>query len=156
MPRRPKMGRMQLRRKKVDIDLPSWPGIASETEEALTGFIGEYQASAPEERYATALTAAGISFQYKWTLGAPRGLPGWKELDFVVQFGGLLYADEVDTAFTHREKQNADVLHDAIVMNDQELKAMGLWWPFVTHIDGDYDLSSFSSARQYVRRRFGR
>lgn len=152
----PKLGKMKVRRQRADINLPSFPSIAAEPEEALTGYIGEFPASAPEERYATALKMAGIPFQYRLTVGAPRGLPGWKELDFVVSWNGLLYADEVDTAFTHREKQNTDVLHDAIVMNDKDLQAMGKFWPFVQHIDGDSDLSSLASARQYVRRRFGR
>ena len=83
-------------------------------------------------------------------------MPGWKELDFLVQSKGLLYALEVDTAFTHRAKASADILHDAIVLNDNEIRSMGTLYPAVLHIDGESDLANSMNAAAYVKRQFGR
>jgi hypothetical protein len=149
--------KFKIQRRPVEIGLPGYPRqTVEEDPEVLTGTVKGFQASAPEERFAKALDKAHISYQFRLTVGAPRGLPGWKELDFVVQSGGLLYAIEVDTAFTHRQKENSDVLHDAIILNDQELQSMGTFYPKVIHADGDNDLADNANARQFVARMFGR
>lgn len=113
------------------------------------------KASAPEERLARALDKAGISYQFRYTVGAPRGLPGWKEVDFIVPHKGLLYTVEVDTAFTHRDKKYSDRLHDEIILMDEELRTMGQLYPEVFHVDGDTDLANFANATAYVKRQFG-
>lgn len=138
------------------IPLPSRPRLAREDEEVLVGEVKGMKASAPEERLAKELDKAGIQYEFRYVVGAPKGLPGWKELDFLVSSGGLLYALEVDTAFTHMSKENADKLHDAIIQNDRNLKELGELWPEVIHVDGDSDLSAKESARQFVKRQFGR
>lgn len=141
----------------VKIALPSRPQINSGTEEErLTGQVDGMTASAGEERLAKAFDDAGIQYQFRYVVGAPKGLPGWKELDFVVMRGGMVYTVEVDTAFTHRGKEYADVLHDAIVLNDKEIKLMGQVWPSVIHVDGESDLASKENASAYVRQRFGK
>lgn len=141
----------------IKVDLPSYTSIQADTEpEQLTGVVQGMNASAPEERMAKALDKAGIQYIFRYTVGAPRGLPGWKELDFLVSSGGLLHAVEVDTAFTHRNKQQSDVLHDAIVLNDQNIKAMGEVYPQVLHVSGDSDLSDQDSADKFVKMNFTR
>ena len=141
----------------MDISLPGFPQLSPRDEpEALTGYVNEVDASAPEERLARALDKAGITYLFRWTVGAPRGLPGWKEVDFIVQTGGLIYAVEVDTAFTHRTKANADVLHDAIILNDRYLNSMGTLYPQVLHADGDSELADDKNSSSYVKQRFGR
>lgn len=138
------------------LNLPSFPSIDSgEDPEVLIGTVNGFSASAPEERLARAFDKAKIQYEFRLTVGAPRGLPGWKELDFVVMSKGLMYAVEVDTAFTHRQKEQQDVLHDAIIMNDPELRKMGEFWPHVIHVDGDSDLSEQKLAEQYVKYAFG-
>jgi hypothetical protein len=114
------------------------------------------KASAPEERMAKALDKANVQYEFRYTIGAPRGLPGWKELDFAVLHAGILYAVEVDTSFTHREKAFADVLHDAIVLHDPQLNAIGTLFPQVIHANGDEELSSQDSANAYVKKLIGR
>ena len=142
--------------RKSDIGLPGFPSASpSENPEVLLGRVGDLEASAPEERLARALDKARLSYQFRLTAGAPRGLPGWKELDFVISANGLLYAFEVDTAFTHRQKENADVLHDAIILNDPYLRSMGEFYPRVIHVDGDSDLASMENAQKYVKAFFG-
>jgi len=139
------------------INTPGFPSLApTDQPEQLTGQVMQMDASAPEERLARALDEVGIPYLFRYVVGAPKGMPGWKELDFVIQTKGLLYALEVDTAFTHRAKENADVLHDAIVLNDFQLKTMGLMYPKVFHADGDTELSTRENAKQYVKQQFGK
>jgi len=143
-------------RKHFDFDLPGFPDIASPEDQPLTGAVQDKQASAGEENLARALDEAGIQYTFRYIVGAPKGLPGWKELDFLISNKGLMYAVEVDTAFTHREKAFADVLHDAIVLNDRDLQSYGELYPQVFHIDGELDLTTKETSRAYVRRTFGR
>lgn len=144
-------------RRAIKVDLPSFPSQTSETEaEQLTGSVQGKKASAPEERMAKALDKAGIQYIFRYVVGAPKGLPGWKELDFLVAANGVMNAIEVDTAFTHRNKANSDVLHDAIVLNDREIQSMGEIWPQVRHVDGDSDLASQKNADRFVKMHFSR
>lgn len=112
------------------------------------------KASAPEERLAKALDKNGTQYEFRYIVGAPKGMPGWKELDFLIASGGLIYALEVDTAFTHRMKQNSDILHDAIILNDREIQTFGELYPKVTHVDGDSDLVDQESANKFVKNNF--
>lgn len=147
--------RFKIVKRALKVDLPSFTSNEAATEpEQLTGQVQGMQASAPEERMAKALDKAGIQYLFRYTVGAPRGLPGWKELDFLISSGGLLQAVEVDTAFTHRNKQQSDVLHDAIVLNDQSIQAMGELYPRVMHVSGDSDLSDQDSANKFVKQNF--
>src|SRR5688572_19618864 len=91
--------------------------------EALSGMVQNKKASAPEERLFRALDEVGIhGAEFRYTIGAPRGMPGWKELDALIPSRSIVYAVEVDTEFTHRNKGKADVLHDAIVLKDLQKK----------------------------------
>lgn len=134
------------------IPLPSKPSVSPPQAEQLMGSVHGKEASAPEERLAKALDKAGMQYEFRYVVGAPKGLPGWKELDFLVSRSGVLYAIEVDTAFTHRGKQQKDRLHDAIILNDKELNSMGLLWPMVFHADGESDLASQENSNAYVKR----
>lgn len=123
--------------------------------ELLMGEVQGRKASMPEERFANALneSKAVSGFEFRYTVGAPRGLPGWKEVDFIVSSRGVTYAFEVDTAFTHRDKGRADVLHDAIVLKSLKRQNMNIF-PKVIHLDGESDLIDKQSAKQTVRRYF--
>jgi hypothetical protein len=122
-------------------------------------FVGEVQgkkASQPEERLAKALNKSKSvqGYEFRRTMGAPHGLPGWFELDFTVNKGGITYAIEVDTEFTHRSKSGrGDVLHDAKVL--KSLKGQGMQvWPTVIHLMGEDDLVDDASAERTVKRLF--
>lgn len=144
------------RRPRTEINLPSQPRYSESTEEVLTGMVDDMEASAPEERLAMTLRKRNIPFRFRYVIGAPKGLPGWKELDFLIQKSGLLYALEVDTAFTHRNKEQKDKLHDAMIMNDRNIQELGTLYPEVFHADGDSDLASLPNTEMYVTQRFGR
>lgn len=149
--------KFKTRRRKLAIDLPGFPNASSPApEEALTGTVQDKEASAGEERLARAYDEANIRYVFRHVVGAPKGLPGWKEVDFLVISKGFLYTVEVDSAFTHRGKQYADVLHDAIILNDPELQTYGELYPQVFHVDGEVDLADMRNARQYVKRTFGK
>lgn len=136
-------------------DFPDKPSIAPPEGEQLLGVVQGKEASAPEERMANALRKAGLPFEFRLVVGAPaKGLPGWKELDFLVWKGGVMFAVEVDTAFTHRNKEQKDKLHDAIILHDAEIRSMGQLWPEVIHANGDQELADNESALAYVNRRF--
>lgn len=124
--------------------------------EVLTGKVQGLDASASEERLGKALARSVRiqGFEFRHTLGAPRGLPGWKEVDYLVSFGGLVYPIEVDTVFTHRKKKEADRLHDAIVLS--ELGKLGInAYPQVIHLSGDTELADQKNADAAVKRMFG-
>lgn len=147
--------RFKIVKRSMKVDLPSFPSSEAENQpEQLTGNVQGMTASAPEERMARALDKAGIQYLFRYVVGAPKGLPGWKELDFLITSGGQLHPVEVDTAFTHRNKQNADILHDAIILNDSGIRAMGEVYPQVRHVDGDADLDTMEHAQRYVKQNF--
>lgn len=141
---------------KLKLPAPQRPRLESGGEaELLEGQVNGMKASAGEERFAKALRkiTAVDGFEFRYTIGAPRGLPGWKELDFVVVKGGTLYAIEIDTAFTHRDKGASDTLHDAIVL--KELKKLGMnLHPVVIHLDGESDLTDQKGADTTAKRLF--
>jgi hypothetical protein len=141
----------------IKVDLPSFPSLSAETApERLTGTVQDKDASAPEERMAKALDKQGIQYIFRYVVGAPKGMPGWKELDFLISSDGMLNAVEVDTVFTHRNKQQSDLLHDAIILNDQGIRTMGDIYPVVRHASGDTELSSQDLADKYVKQNFHR
>lgn len=114
--------------------------IGDQEDEVLTGAIGDMKASAPEERWAKTLNGNKTAFEFRLALGAPgRNLPGWFELDFLFSVRGVWHALEVDSAFTHRNKEYKDQLHDAWVL--KELEYLGVF-PKVHHLDAEQHLAS--------------
>lgn len=146
------------RRANPILPAPFKPTIGDDNEsENLVGQVHGMKASAPEERLVTDLEKHPKvqSVQFRYVVGAPRGLPGWKEVDVLAASFGLVYAIEVDTEFTHRDKkQEADRLHDVIVLN--ALRAEGLnVYPQVIHLDGETELADGKNTHNTVRRMFG-
>ena len=124
--------------------------------EVLSGVVQDKKASAPEERLAKALDKLPSveEYEFRKTLGAPRGLPGWFEVDYVVASRGIAYAIEVDSEFTHRMKTGrGDVLHDAKVL--KQLKGQGMTvYPTVIHLTMEADLIDQTGADRSAKRLF--
>lgn len=135
---------------------PFKPDIAPDNAEVLSGEVMGMKASAPEERLYKALGKTGKvkGMRFRYAVGAPRGLPGWKECDFVVESMGLVYLIEVDTLFTHRNKKEKDRLHDAILLNEMNKQGMNIY-PRVIHLDGDTELVDQQNADTAAKRIFG-
>jgi hypothetical protein len=122
--------------------------------ERLEGYVQGKQASDSEERMANALSgSAGVeSYEFRLALGAPRGFPGWKELDYLAISRGILYAIEVDDKFTHRAKAESDRLHDVIILKELNKSGGGTVWPEVFHA---LDINSQEAATSFVKNLFG-
>lgn len=136
---------------------PHRPRLTDREEpEVLGGSVQNMKASQPEERFAKALDKVGTieGYEFRRTIGAPRGLPGWKELDFLVAARGQYYAIEVDSAFSHRDKGRADVLHDAIVLRDLEKDGLQVY-PSVIHLHMESELIDQRWADTTAKRLFG-
>lgn len=144
--------RFKVRQSAFRPSLPSRPSLSPPEIERLTGQVRGMEASEPEERLARALDRARIPYLFRYVVGAPKGLPGWKEVDFLAVRSGIVYPIEVDTAFTHRGKKNKDFLHDAIILNDREIQTLGTVWPAVIHAYGETDLADDRSADNFVKR----
>jgi len=125
--------------------------------EILEGTVQNKKASAPEERLAKALNKLPSvdGYNFRQTLGAPRGLPGWFEIDFVVSARGMVYAIEVDSEFTHRNKSGrSDVLHDAKAL--KQLAGQGHQvYPQVIHLNMESELIDQKWADVSAKRLFG-
>lgn len=123
--------------------------------ELFEGSIQGKKASQPEERFAKALNKNKVvdGYEFRYTIGAPRGMPGWKEIDFLVNVRGMVYAFECDTAFTHRDKGVADKLHDAIAIKSLNGQGMNLF-PQIIHLDGERELDTPKNAERTVKRLF--
>lgn len=134
-----------------DLPAPDRPSFAQDEPEPLLGTVQGKAASMGEERLANSLakSASVEGYEFRLAVGAQRYMPGWKELDFAVQAFGMLYAIEVDTEFTHRNKEQSDVLHDAIVL--KSLGKKGATYPQVFHVFAD----SQASTDRFVKRVFG-
>ena len=138
----------------LNIPAPRRPSLDNGDEaELLAGEVMGMKASAPEERMAKALGKAQVPFEFRYTVGAPRGLPGWKEIDFVASKNGMVYPIEVDTEFTHRNKGKADRLHDAIVLSELEQQGYQVY-PQVIHVMGETDLVDQRAADATAKRLF--
>jgi len=123
--------------------------------ELFTGMVKGFTASKGEERAANALTKNEKvkDFFFRMTIGAERNMPGFKELDYLIETtSGMYYAVEVDTAFTHAGKGSSDKLHDRII--EEALKFLNLY-PEVIHWDIDRDLPNAETAKQTVRNLVG-
>jgi hypothetical protein len=123
--------------------------------EVLTGTVKGFKASAGEERAANALNQNPKvnNFFFRMTIGAERHMPGFKELDYLIEAAtGMYYAVEVDSLFTHRNKGTSDILHDAIVL--ENLKHLDVY-PRVIHWDIDRDLPDRKTAEQTVKNLVG-
>lgn len=134
---------------------PRRPRLTDREEpEVLGGSVQNMKASQPEERFAKALSRVGVDgYEFRRSVGAPRGLPGWLELDFLVAARGQMYAIEVDTAFTHRDKGRKDVLHDALLLSHLEKEGLQVY-PKVIHLDGESDLVDEKWAYATAKRLF--
>lgn len=130
----------------------------------LTGNVQAKPAAADEERFAIALTKRGLTFWFRLNpTNVPTGLPGWVELDFLVettglktmQKAGMYKAIEIDDlTFVHSGQRK----HADMVLKDQKrlfgLAQKGILLPEIEHIDAAL-LTSVKDADKLVKKLFG-
>ena len=139
------------RRAKPNLPEPQKPKFSeNQNGEILVGSVQGMEASAAEERAVRAISKNKKvdGYEFRRAVLAPRNTPGFKELDLLVASKGMNYAFEIDSPFTHRNKERADVLHDAQVLRALEQQGF-LVWPRVFHIQGEDDLVDQQKADTY-------
>jgi len=114
------MLKFKTRRKRVPLHATK-PMVASEKEQ-LIGTVRGMKASDLEERFAAALDQRRRSvdgYYFRLPVNAPRGMPGWKELDFLVISRGYHPIQIDDVTFVHKGQRALaqDKLNDVIIMN---------------------------------------
>jgi hypothetical protein len=142
--------------KRLPIDQRSAAGDKEKpVAEVLTGYIqGKPAASQAEERLANALSKDPrvSAFEYSMeNLVAPKGMPGWKQLDFLVQWEGGRYQaiSMEDETFVHHGPSAA--LVDS--MDNMEfvyaLNKLGVAIDGVTRLDAAlYDTQESADAQE--------
>lgn len=109
--------------------------FASEAEQLL-GSVKGMDAKQGEERFAKALDEIGevLGYQFRIAVGAPRGMPGWKELDFLIQtIYGYTAVEIDDMSFVHLGKQAEMTMEDGIRIAG--LADMGVNVRQIEHVD---------------------
>lgn len=120
--------------------------------EVLTHQVQGQKASNLEEHLANALDAHNIEYEFQYIHGAPKGLPGYNALDFLIYHGGTYFPTQVDdTTFIHKGTEAHDKVVDIKTMNDLTKEGLN---PFpIRHITQD-DLGTPEDAERYVRNTF--
>jgi hypothetical protein len=90
------------------------PTVAKEKEQ-LMGMVNDMKASDIEERFAKSLDKLGLRYYFRLPVGAPRGMPGYNELDFLVQSGGF-YPVQIDGEYSHLGSEARDAIADIKIM----------------------------------------
>lgn len=83
---------------------PRKPQFARDGEEALSGFVDGLPAKRDEEFFMQEVRKhpSHRSSEFRMTLGAPRHMPGWLELDALIEtFGGFRAFELDDMSFVH-------------------------------------------------------
>lgn len=83
---------------------PGKPQFAREGEEVLTGFVDGIPAKRDEEFFMSEVRKVPTvrSSQFRMAVGAPRHMPGWLELDALIEtFGGFRAFEIDDMSFVH-------------------------------------------------------
>ena len=91
----------------------------SDDVEELSGEVDGVPASDIEERFARALIKAGLPFEFRKPVLAPRNMPGSYEIDFLVYKDGLEYPVQIDGEYAHKsaEQRAKDQLKDMVLNN---------------------------------------
>jgi hypothetical protein len=117
--------------RQAQVPIPSTrPRPEPDRVELLSGNIAGVKAAKGEERFYRAMMKDPQVKQvwFRLPLGAPKGMPGWKELDFLVlKTSGMYSAFSVkDVTFVHAgtAKTATDLMNDMVMV--QALKSQGI------------------------------
>ena len=129
------------------------PQIAKEGEELLSGYVDGKPAKRDEEFFMQeARKLPNVrSSEFRMTLGAPRGLPGWLELDALIEtYNGFRAFEIDDMSFVHLgQRESAET-----VLKDKRrrdgLAKYGINIVKVEHLDAA-DLETREAARKLLR-----
>lgn len=131
--------------------------INREKERPLTGEINGLKAAQGEERLARVLNkkiGAGSlrGFYFRSSPGLPKGLPGWKELDFeIFTLSGTVAVSVEGASFVHHgeAKRNQDMINELLLM--ERLRMLGRPVPRIERIF-DYQLKTEADAEKALKK----
>jgi hypothetical protein len=121
-------------------------------EQPLTHLVQGEHASDLEERFSRALDKRGIEYHFQFITGAPKGMPGYNALDFLIYRGGWHPYQVDDTTFIHKGTEAHDRLVEVKTMRN--LTNMG-YDPFPIKRVTQEDLSKQDDADLFVTNTFG-
>lgn len=130
------------------------PQTASEGEEILSGYVDGMPAKRDEEFFmleARKLPTVKYS-EFRVSLGAPRGVPGWLELDALVDtYSGWRAFEIDDLSFVHLgQRENAETMtKDLRRVNG--LRKRGINVSHIEHVDAA-DLKTRNMAKDLLRK----
>lgn len=146
-----------IRKKKLPYLNSNRPAVTPKPEEFLGHVVHGMKASDLEERLAYGHDVYGIPYEFRLTT-LPRGLPGFKELDFLSQsLRGTFGISVEDTTFIHHGTTSADELQQAIIVDalrHQGIELTPMAYPSGADIIGvvtQRELSSKEAAAQFVK-----
>jgi hypothetical protein len=122
--------------RKQKIDSPLNRVDEPKEEEGLTGFVGDWEASDIEERFARSLSKEGIAFSFReHFFGPTRTTPGAVEVDFLVQVGPEIYPVFLDGEYAHKSQSQKDTDK----LKDARFDELGMGYGFnpSTRIEGE-------------------
>lgn len=126
-------------------------------ERPLTGQVNNLKAAAGEERMARVLNkkinAGSVrGFYFRSSPGLPKGIPGWKELDFeIFTMNGTIAVSVEGASFVHRgeSKRNQDLINELLLM--ERLRKLGRPVPRIERIF-DYQLKTEADAEKALKK----
>lgn len=126
-------------------------------EEPLSGQINGLRAAQGEERFARSLnkrmkTGTVRTFYFRSSPGLPKGISGWKELDFEIFLtSGTMAVSVEGAAFVHRgeSKRNQDKLNELLLM--ERLAKLGRPVAKIERVF-DYELKDQDGAEKVMKR----
>jgi hypothetical protein len=129
-------------------------------EKPLTGMVKERQAQEGEERlarefYKGIVKAQIRDFYFEWSPGVPEGLPGWRQLDYMVFGYGkdvAIAIDDVDFVHRSAKAKNHDKVGDMLFL--ERLNKLGYDIREIKHIPAS-DLATQEGAAKVYRELFG-
>lgn len=128
------------------------PRIAAEAEQ-LSGQVKGIDAAQGEERFARALNGVVNNYYFRINpTGVPTGMPGWLELDFLVQTRNFAWrAFEIDgMEFVHRGARKAAEALVKDLRRREGLAGMGIVVQEIEHVD-EGKLQTLDDAKRTVR-----
>lgn len=136
-------------RKSRDPQITARPKLVRETEKPLTRNVQGQPASDLEERFARALEKERIGYAFQFVHGAPKGLPGFQSLDFLVLTPVPVAVQVDDTTFIHKGTAAHDELVDTKTIHNLRRMGYGNIFPTVLHVTQEV-LSNQEDANRFV------
>jgi hypothetical protein len=130
------------------------PKIANEGEEPLSGYFAGLPAKRDEEFFMQEASRMPSvrNVEFRMAIGAPKGLPGWLELDGLLEtYSGYRAFEIDDMSFVHLGQREDAETKVKDLRRIEGLKQKGVFVDKIEHLDAA-DLTTREQARQLLRK----